>query len=50
VAAVTCCRICAPGAEACAAQLLLHDGGRGEALNALESLVDRADVVFCPID
>jgi hypothetical protein len=37
-------------AEACAAQLLHHDGGRGEALHALESLVDRADVVFCPID
>jgi hypothetical protein len=37
-------------AEARAAELLHHDGGRGEALQALESLVDRADVVFCPID
>ncbi len=37
-------------AEARAAKLLHHDGGRGEALQALESLVDRADVVFCPID
>jgi hypothetical protein len=37
-------------AEARAAELLHHDGGRGEGLQALESLVDRADVVFCPID
>jgi hypothetical protein len=37
-------------AEARAAQLLHHDGGRGETLQALESLVDRADIVFCPID
>jgi hypothetical protein len=37
-------------AEARAAELLHHDGGRGETLQALESLVDRADVVFCPID
>ncbi|MGH6914762.1 MAG: DUF2325 domain-containing protein, partial [Geminicoccales bacterium] len=37
-------------AEARAACLLHHDGGRGETLQALESLVDRADVVFCPID
>jgi hypothetical protein len=37
-------------AEARATELLHHDGGRGEGLQALESLVDRADVVFCPID
>jgi hypothetical protein len=37
-------------AEARAAELLHHDGGRGEALQALESMIDRADVVFCPID
>jgi hypothetical protein len=37
-------------AEARAAELLHHDGGRGETLQALESLVDRADVVLCPID
>jgi hypothetical protein len=37
-------------AEARDALLLHHDGGRGEALQALESLVDRADVVFCPVD
>jgi Uncharacterized protein conserved in bacteria (DUF2325) len=37
-------------AEARAAELLHHNGGRGEGLQALESLVDRADVVFCPID
>jgi hypothetical protein len=37
-------------AEARSARLLHHDGGRGEALQALESLVDRADIVFCPID
>jgi hypothetical protein len=37
-------------AEARAALLLHHDGGRGETLQALESLVDRADIVFCPID
>jgi Uncharacterized protein conserved in bacteria (DUF2325) len=37
-------------AEARAALLLHHDGGRGETLQALESLIDRADVVFCPID
>ena len=37
-------------AEARAAELLHHDGGRGATLQALESLVDRADVVFCPID
>jgi hypothetical protein len=37
-------------AEARAAELLHHDGGRGDGLQALESLVDRADVVFCPID
>jgi hypothetical protein len=27
-----------------------HDGGRGETPQALESLIDRADVVFCQID
>jgi Uncharacterized protein conserved in bacteria (DUF2325) len=37
-------------AEARAALLLHHDGGRGETLQALESLVEQADVVFCPID
>jgi hypothetical protein len=37
-------------AEARAALLLHHDGGRGETLQALEGLIDRADVVFCPID
>jgi len=37
-------------AEARAAELLHHDGGRGETLQALESLVDRADIVFCPVD
>ena len=33
-----------------AAELLHHDGGRGEGPQALESLIDRADVVFCPVD
>jgi hypothetical protein len=37
-------------AEACNACLLHHDGGREETLQALDGLVDRADVVFCPID
>jgi hypothetical protein len=37
-------------AQARAAELLHHDGGRSDGLQALESLVDRADVVFCPID
>jgi hypothetical protein len=37
-------------AEARAAELLHHDGGRGEASQALESMVDGADVVFCPVD
>jgi hypothetical protein len=37
-------------AEARATLLLHHDGGRGETLQALESLVDRADIVFCPVD
>ena len=37
-------------AEACNACLLHHDGGQEETLQALDGLVDRADVVFCPID
>ena len=37
-------------AEACNACLLHHDGGQEETLQSLGGLVDRADVVFCPID
>ncbi|MEM7021365.1 MAG: DUF2325 domain-containing protein [Pseudomonadota bacterium] len=37
-------------AEARAISLLHHEGGRGEGLQALESLVNRADAVFCPVD
>ena len=37
-------------AEACNACLLHHDGGQEETLHSLGGLVDRADVVFCPID
>jgi hypothetical protein len=37
-------------AEACAACLLHHDGGKEETLKALDGLIDQADVVFCPID
>jgi hypothetical protein len=37
-------------AAACNACLLHHDGGQEETLQALDGLVDRADVVFCPID
>jgi Uncharacterized protein conserved in bacteria (DUF2325) len=36
-------------AAACNA-CLLHDGGQEETLQALDGMVDRADVVFCPID
>jgi len=35
-------------AAACNACLLHHDGGQEETLQALDGLVDRADVVFCP--
>jgi Uncharacterized protein conserved in bacteria (DUF2325) len=37
-------------AAACNACLLHHDGGQEETLQSLGGLVDRADVVFCPID
>jgi hypothetical protein len=37
-------------AEACNACLLHHDGGQEETMHSLGGLVDRADVVFCPID
>jgi Uncharacterized protein conserved in bacteria (DUF2325) len=37
-------------AAACNACLLHHDGGQEETLHSLGRLVDRADVVFCPID
>jgi hypothetical protein len=37
-------------AEASNACLLHHDGGQEETLQSLGGLVDRADVVFCPID
>jgi hypothetical protein len=37
-------------AESCNACLLHHDGGQEESLQSLGGLVDRADVVLCPID
>jgi hypothetical protein len=37
-------------AESCNACLLHHDGGQEESLQSLGRLVDRADVVLCPID
>ena len=37
-------------ATSCNASLLHHDGGQEESLHALGRLVDRADVVLCPID
>jgi hypothetical protein len=40
-------RACAAAANAC---LLHHDGGQEESLHSLGRLVDRADVVLCPID
>jgi hypothetical protein len=37
-------------AASCNACLLHHDGGQEESLQSLGRLVDRADVVLCPID
>jgi Uncharacterized protein conserved in bacteria (DUF2325) len=37
-------------AASCNASLLHHDGGQEEGLHSLGRLVDRADVVLCPID
>lgn len=37
-------------AEACRACLLHHDGGEEQTLQSLEAMVDRADIVFCPVD
>jgi hypothetical protein len=37
-------------AGSCNASLLHHDGGQEESLHSLGRLVDRADVVLCPID
>ncbi|MEM8950127.1 MAG: DUF2325 domain-containing protein [Pseudomonadota bacterium] len=37
-------------AEALDASLIHHDGGQEETLKSLDGLVERADVVFCPID
>jgi hypothetical protein len=37
-------------AESCNACLLHHDGGQEETLQSLGRLVNRADVVLCPID
>lgn len=37
-------------AEALEASLIHHDGGQEETLKSLDGLVEKADVVFCPID
>ena len=37
-------------AEALDASLIHHDGGQEETLKSLDGLVEKADVVFCPID
>ena len=49
-AAVTCCRICAPVPRRAPQSCCITTAAAARALQALESLVDRADVVFCPID